>query len=95
MGVTEERLGAHGLPLLPWVSSANLLHAQKNDKEGSAHDELPPVEVGRPLMPKEVAQLLVYGVMPWESNSLRTLVAGSGRNDILRVAKQVLHLQLE
>lgn len=45
-------------------------------------------------MPKEVAQLLMYGIMPWEGDSL-SLVTGSGRNDILRIAKQVLHLQRE
>ena len=87
-------LGARGVLHLPWVSSSNFLHAQQNNKEGAAHDELPPVEVGCPLMPKEVAQLLMYGIMPWEGDSL-SLVTGSGRNDILRIAKQVLHLQRE
>lgn len=36
----------------------------------------------------------MYGVMPWVGDRLG-LGAGSGRNDILRVAEQVLDLQRE
>ena len=36
----------------------------------------------------------MYGVMPWVGDCLG-LGAGSGRNDILRVAEQVLDLQSE
>ena len=90
--MTEKTLSALGARLLLWESSAKFLHAQKNDKEGAAHDKLPPVEVGRPFRSKEVAQLLMYGVMPWIGNRLGRGSCG-GRNDILGVAKQVLDLQ--
>ena len=55
LGVIGETVGELGVPLLPWVSFANFLHAQQNDKESAAHDEFPPVEVGCPFLAEEVA----------------------------------------
>ena len=55
LDVIRETVGELGVPLLPWVSFANFLHAQKNNKEGAAHDKFPPVEVGCPFLAKEVA----------------------------------------
>lgn len=55
LGINEETVGELGEPLLPWVSFANFLHAQKNDQEGAAHDKFPPVEVGCPFLAEEVA----------------------------------------
>ena len=80
-----------GTQLIPRESFANELHGEKDDNESPAHDEFPPVEVGCPLRPQEVAQLLMDGVMPGVSNSFG-LGSGSGGHNILRVAKEVLDL---
>ena len=77
---------------IPGEPSAQILHANKDENEGSAHDQLPPVEVRGPFVTQQVTQLLMDGVMPGEGDCLG-LGIGSGGDDILAVAKQELDLQ--
>lgn len=72
---------------------SNVFHGDQNDNEGSPHDELPPVEVGSPLVSQQVAQLLMNRIVPREGDSLRLDSLG-GRNHILAVPKDVLDLHV-
>jgi len=73
------------------VSPANVLHGNEDDNESAAHDELPPMEVWRPLRPKQIVQLLLNGIVPEVCDCLS--LDSLGRWDhILAVAKDVLHL---
>lgn len=76
---------------IPWEPSAQILHADQDENEGSTHDELPPVEVGGPFVTQQITQLLMDGVMPGEGDCLG-LGSCSGRDDILTVAKDELNL---
>ena len=71
---------------------ANVLHDNKDDNEGAAHDELPPMEVRPPGVSQQIPQLLLDWIMPRERHC-DSLAGLGGRNDVLAVPKDVLDLQ--
>ena len=73
-------------------SPSNVLHGNQNDNEGAPHDELPPVEVGSPLVSQQVAQLLLNRIVPREGHC-HGLDSLGGGNDILAVPKDILDLR--
>ena len=81
-----------GVGCLPREATSNFPHDDQDDQEGTAHDELPPVEVWGPCVTKQVTQLLVDRIMPRVGNSLGSC-GSSLRNNVLTVPKKELDLQ--
>ena len=48
------------------VQVAYVLHGEQQGDPAQAHDELAPLEVGRPGAAQQVAQLFVDGIVPGE-----------------------------
>ena len=72
---------------------SNVFHGNQNDNERAPHDELPPVEVGSPLVAKQITQLLLNRVVPRKGDCLGLDSLGGG-DHILAVPKNVLYLQV-
>ena len=47
---------------------ADVLHDEQQDDPAQAHDELAPLEVGRPGLAEQVVQLLVDRVVAWKGD---------------------------
>ncbi len=71
---------------------SNVLHGNQDDNESAPHDELPPVEVGSPLVSQQVAQLLLNRIVP-RVGDCHGLDSLGGGNYVLAVPKDVLDLR--